>query len=110
MVEWREVEASGRVNRSGSYRSTTEEEPILEIRHDCVKSGSPTVVHQNKPYDVTPQAAEILILSESVTPTTARFTPPSPLTSTAQNITQHIDNSFDTTVSFGPLRFAKYTC
>ncbi len=34
--------------------------PILDIRHDCVKSSSPTVVHQQRPFGSGPLSAVVM--------------------------------------------------
>lgn len=59
-LDWQTVESSPYLSRSGSDKSVYADGPVLDIRHDCVKSSSPTIIHQQRPYDLTPLAAEVL--------------------------------------------------
>ena len=68
-LEWQNVESSEYLARSDSYKSVAAEGPILDIRHDCVKSNSPTIVHQQKAFAAAPLSAEVM-----------EFQPPSEIT------------------------------
>ncbi|KAI0818874.1 hypothetical protein BC629DRAFT_1464807 [Irpex lacteus] len=59
-VEWQTIESSEHLARSDSYQSVSADGPILDIRHDCVKSSSPTVVHQQRPFGSGPLSAVVM--------------------------------------------------
>lgn len=61
-MEWRDLVISGCVERTESNIGAME--PVLDIRHNCVKSESPTLVHQNRPYNITPMSAEVVVPNE----------------------------------------------
>lgn len=65
-MDWRAVVCSGAVEPTESNIGATE--PILDIRHSCVKSESPTVVHQSRPHSLTPQSAEVVLPDDIVVP------------------------------------------
>ncbi|KAI0340602.1 hypothetical protein BDW22DRAFT_1360006 [Trametopsis cervina] len=64
-LEWSVVETDGHLRRSPSYCSVSADGPIMDIRHDCVKSSSPTIVYQDRPYDTTPLTAEVFHLDSA---------------------------------------------
>ncbi|KAI0083995.1 hypothetical protein BDY19DRAFT_601237 [Irpex rosettiformis] len=64
-LEWQTVESSEHLARSNSYKSVTSGGPILDIRHDCVKSNSPTIVHQPRPFVAAPLSAEVMKVEQS---------------------------------------------
>lgn len=97
-LTWSDVEASGYLMRSGSYRSVEHEGPVLDMRHDCVKARSPTVVpgqhDQNSPTAVTPLTAELVAVRNPIT-TAGRSAPsPTPVEGTRDGETSHasVDN------------------
>ena len=88
-LSWSDVEASGRLERSGSYRSVQHDGPELDLRHDCVKASSPVVVHQAKHHAVVPLSAELIITEpDEVSPTAGRSAPPpTPVTNVSYEAT-----------------------
>lgn len=56
---WSDVEASGSFTRSGSYRSIHHYGQVMDMRHDRVKTATPVVIHQNRPYAEAPLSAEV---------------------------------------------------
>lgn len=58
-IEWKDIVASGIVPHTESNIGAVA--PILDIRHSCVKSESPTLVHQDEGEPVTPMSAEVII-------------------------------------------------
>ena len=98
-MSWSDVEASGRLDRSGSYRSVQHEGPELDMRHACVKSSSPTVIHQTQHYSVAPLSAELMIPESAPSPTAGRSAPPpTPLTNVSYDATSRA--TVDVTVSW----------
>ncbi|GJE86875.1 hypothetical protein PsYK624_029580 [Phanerochaete sordida] len=65
-MDWRAVVHGGAVECTESNLGAVA--PILDIRHSCVKSESPTVVHQERPHSLTPQSAELVLPDDVVIP------------------------------------------
>ncbi|KAJ3526893.1 hypothetical protein NM688_g8202 [Phlebia brevispora] len=86
-MTWQDVEASGYLTRSGSYRSVEHEGPVLDVRHDCVKTASPTVVHQSRPHAIAPLSAELVAEGASSLTAGRSAPPPTPVTSLNYNAT-----------------------
>ena len=74
-LHWSSVEASGAFVRTGSYRSVHHYGHVMDMRHDRVKSSTPIVIHQDKPYAEAPLSAEIGTI-EPPTPTAGQSAPP----------------------------------
>ena len=78
-MSWSDVEASGRLVRTGSYLSSEEDGPVLDLRHDRVKASSPVVIYQDRPYSVSPLSAEIVTVQDVVSASSSHAAPSSTL-------------------------------
>ena len=72
---WSDVEASGSFIRSGSYRSVHHYGQVMDMRHDRVRTATPVVIHQDRPYADAPLSAEVGVV-ETPTSTAGRSAPP----------------------------------
>ncbi|KAI0685480.1 hypothetical protein BC835DRAFT_517718 [Cytidiella melzeri] len=63
-LEWNTVESGPCLSRSGSYKTSSAQDPVFDIRHSCVKTNSPTIVQQQQSYDITPLVAEVFFCEE----------------------------------------------
>ena len=99
-LTWRDVEASGYLQRSGSYRSVEHEGPEIDITHDHVKTGSPTVIQfdQSSPSAITPLSAE-LVVTRGDHMVIAGRSPPPPTTPTGAQLDATSRNTVDNDVS-----------